>query len=274
MKIHIKPGPRALDLAELWRARELVAFLVWRDFLVRYRQTLLGIAWALFQPVISMLVFTLIFAGHHASTGGTVAYPLYAYSGLVLWTLIARGIADGANSVANHASVVQRVYFPRLALPLAACAAAAVDFLIATLLLIPLMWHYGVTPSVQLLAAPLALLAGAATAFSFALGLSALTVRYRDVRHLLPFFLQTAVFLTPVAYPLSLLASWLERVHLPAWVLGLNPAAGAVELFRWSLFGGAFPGELLAVSGASALVIALAGAVYFRRVESTLADRL
>lgn len=260
----------SLRLPELWRYRELAAFLVWRDVKVRYQQTVLGVAWAFIQPFFTMLVFSLFFG----RLGGMVdklppglPYPLFAFAGLVVWTYFAFALTHGADSLVASANLLKKVYFPRLILPLAAVGAGAVDFLIALLTLGGMMAYYGFAPGWQIVFLPLFVLLTAVTSLGIALWLSALNVQFRDVRYTLPFLTQLWLFATPIAYPASIVPEKWRALY------GLNPMVGVVEGFRWSLLGvGDPPGPMLAVSVIAAAVLLASGAFYFRRMEKAFSD--
>src|SRR6266536_1941038 len=237
-------GWRALDLRELWRFRELVYFLALRDVKVRYKQTALGVAWVLLQPLLAMGIFSIVFGSRGLTTDG-VPYPLFVISGLVPWFYFANATAGASGSVVGNTQLISKVYFPRLAIPLAAVLANLVDFAIGTLLLLVLLPFFGVAYGWEMLALPV--LAGllVLSALAVSVWLSALDVQYRDVRYAVPFLLQVWLFATPVVYPASVLP---DRWRL---VYGLNPMAGVVEAFRWALLGNvAPPWGLMAVSSA------------------------
>jgi len=267
--IEPRQGWAALGLGELWRYRELLLFLVWRDLKVRYKQTLIGAAWAIIQPVFTMLVFTLFFgrlAGIQPS--GNLPYWLFAYSALVPWTFFANGLAQSADSLVGSANLIRKVYFPRLSIPLATVLAGLVDFALSFTVLVVLMLAQGYVPGPQALWLPAFLLLALTTALGVGLWLSALNVQYRDVRYLVPFLVQILLFATPVAYPSSLIQSEFWRA-----IYGLNPMAGVVEGFRWALFAGApAPGAIVGVSALAALLLLVSGGFYFRRMELTFAD--
>src|SRR5215210_3583709 len=257
-----------VDLGELWEHRELLYFLVWRDVKVRYKQTFLGAAWAILQPVATMVVFSLFFGRLAGVPSDGVPYPVFSLAGLVPWTFFSTGLVQSANSLVGSQNLLTKVYFPRLAIPIAAVLAGVVDFAIAFLVLLGLMLSYGIAPPAArvLWLAPLLLLAFA-TALGVGLWLSALNVRYRDVRYILPFLVQLWLFATPIAYPSSLLSEPWRTLY------GLNPMAGVVEGFRWALLGtDTAPGPILAVSSLVAVLILVTGAFYFRRMEKTFAD--
>lgn len=256
-----------LNVRELWQHRELLYFFVWRDVKVRYKQTVFGAAWAILQPFLLMVVFS-IFLGRLAGVpSDNLPYPIFAYAALVPWMLFAQSIAGASDSLVLSANVVSKVYFPRLLLPVAAASSYLLDFVIALLLLVGMMFFYGVYPTSAVVWLPLLTLLALITALAVGIWLAALNVRYRDVRYAVPFLVQIWLFATPVAYPSSLVSGgW--RV-----LFGLNPMAGVVEGFRWALLGTETqPGALIAVSSAVAIVALLGSLAYFRRVERSFAD--
>lgn len=256
-----------LNLTELWHYRELLFFLTWRDIKVRYMQTALGAAWAILQPLLSMMVLT-IFFGHLAKVPSNgIPYPLFAYSALVPWQLFAYALTESSNSVVLNERLITKIYFPRLVIPLASVLTGLVDFLIAFPLVIAMMIWYGITPTLAVLTLPLFVLFAMATALAAGLWLSALNVQYRDVRHTLTFIVQFWMFASPVAYPSTLVPARWRPLY------GLNPMAGVIEGFRWALLRQSpAPGPMLAVSILVTAVILLGGLYYFRRMEKTFAD--
>jgi len=256
-----------LDLAELWAYRELLWLLVWRELKVRYKQTILGVAWAILQPLLTMLVFSVVFGRLAKMPSDGVPYPVFAYCALLPWQLFAYAMTESSNSLVAHQRLLTKVYFPRLMMPLAAVAVGLADFLVSFVFLLMLMAYYGMTPHVAAVTIPLWTLLALGTAFGVGLWLSALNVRYRDVRYMLPFLSQIWMYATPVAYPLSLIPQqWRPFV-------ALNPLAGVVEGFRWALLGGrTVPDASMLVSIATVVVVLVGGLFYFRRTERTLAD--
>jgi lipopolysaccharide transport system permease protein len=256
-----------LKIGELWRYRELLYFLVWRDIKVRYKQTLLGAAWAILQPVLTMVVFSIFFGRLARMPSDGIPYPIFSYTALVPWTLFAYGLNQGSNSLVGGANLLKKVYFPRLCMPLAAVLSGIVDFLLAFVMLVVMMFYYGVPPSLRILWLPLFVLLTLVTALAVALWLSALNVHYRDVRFIVPFVLQIWLFATPIAYPSSLLAEPWRTLY------GLNPMVGVVEGFRWALLDvTTAPGPVVGVSALVTLGLLVSGAYYFRRMEKTFAD--
>jgi lipopolysaccharide transport system permease protein len=267
--IVIRPssGWRSLDLRELWQYRELLYFLVWRDVKVRYKQTALGASWAVLQPFLTMVVFSVFFGRLAGVPSDGVPYPLFAFAALVPWTFFATGLTQAANSLVGSQELIKKVYFPRLAIPTAAVLASGVDFFIAFAVLLVMMAFYGYVPTVGVILLPALLALALVTALGAGLWLSALNVQYRDVRLTVPFLVQIWLFATPIAYPSSMLEG--------AWrtLYALNPMVGVVEGFRWALLGTeTSPGPLIAVSAVAALCLLAGGALYFRRMENTFAD--
>jgi len=268
-RVVIRPssGWVSLQLRELWEYRELMYFLTWRDIKVRYRQTALGVAWAIIQPVLTMVVFSLFFGRLARVPSDGVPYPIFSLVGLVPWTFVANGLTQSSNSLVQSERIITRVYFPRLAVPIAAVLGGVVDFALAFAVLLGMMLAYGRAPTWGILWIPPLLLLALAIALGSGLWLAALNVRYRDVRYAVPFLTQIWLFATPIAYPSSLLGDpW--RV-----VYALNPMVGVVEGFRWALLGtGAAPGRLIVVSLFVAVLVLAGGVIYFRRMERTFAD--
>ena len=256
-----------LRLKELWNYRELLFILVWRDIKVRYKQTALGAAWAILQPVLATVVFSIFFGRFAKVPSDGIPYPVFAYVGLLPWTLFAYALNESANSLVSNQNLIKKVYFPRLVIPLSAVLAGLVDFAISFVVLLGLFWKYGVTPSASLVVLPVFILLAVASALAIGLWLSALNVQYRDVRYTIPFLTQLWLFATPVVYPSSLVPAKWRTLY------GLNPMAGVVEGFRWALLGkAANPGHLVWVSAGMVVLLLLGGVIYFRRMESTFAD--
>ena len=261
-----------MGLRELVEYHELLYFLVWRDIKVRYKQSVLGAAWAILQPFLMMVVFTIFFNRMAGVGSGDVPYPLFSYAGLLPWTFFAQGLAQSSNSLVGSANLIRKVYFPRVVVPISSILSGAVDFALACTVLIALMGYYGVWPTATIVFLPLFVLLAFVTALGVGLWLAALNVEYRDVRYVVPFIVQSWLFVTPVIYPSATVVAKLEEAGLPGWLYGLNPMAGVVEGFRWGLFGGAVPGSILLTSAVSALFLLITGALYFWRVEETFAD--
>jgi len=255
-----------LNVRELWRYRGLLYFLVWRNVKVRYKQTILGGAWAIIQPLCTVAAFSVFFGrlGHIPSDG--IPYPIFSLAGLVPWSFFAFALNESANSLVANQQIITKVYFPRLAIPISAVVAAMVDFAFMCLLLLVFMVVYGIVPGLRVLWLPLFVLLTVVTSLGTGLWLAALNVSYRDVRFLLPFFIQLWMFLTPIAYPSSLLpASWRT-------VYSLNPMVGVVDGFRWALLGADAPGAMLVVSSLMSFTLLVGGVMYFRRRERIFAD--
>ena len=254
-------------LSELWAYRELLYFIVWRDIKIRYKQTVIGAAWAVLQPFLTMVVFSLFFGklAHVPSEG--MPYPIFYYSALLPWMYFSAALQTATNAIVENQRVITKVYFPRIALPLAAVVASLVDFGISFLLFIAMMLYYGIHPTAALLWFPAFLLLALLTALGVGLWFSALNALYRDVRYVMPFLIQFWMFASPVAYPASLVPEkW-------RWLYGLNPMAGVIEGFRWSLAGhGNPPGSLTMVSATMVILILVGGVVFFQRMETTVAD--
>jgi len=256
-----------LDLAALWQYRELLAFLVWRDTKVRYKQAAIGAGWAVFQPLISMLLFTAIFSYLAKLPSDGVPYPLFAYAGLLPWNFIAQATSRSGTSLVGESHLISKVYFPRLIIPLAAASAPAVDLVCALVMMIPLMLWFGVTPGWQILLFPVFVVIALLAALAISLWFSALHVKFRDVGHIIPFFVQFWMFASPVVYPASLIPERWRALY------SLNPVVGVVEGFRWSLLGQRAPAlETILPSICIVLLLFISGVVYFKRMERTFAD--
>jgi lipopolysaccharide transport system permease protein len=266
-RISPSKGWVSLRLDELWQYRELLYFLTWRDIKVRYKQTALGATWAIIQPFFTMVVFSLFFGRLARIPSDGLPYPIFSYAALVPWTFFANGLSQSSECLVGSANLIRKVYFPRLAIPLATVLGGLVDFGIAFTVLLGMMLYYGIVPTLNVLWLPLLLLLALVTALGVGLWLSALNVKFRDVRYVVPFVTQFWMFATPIAYPSSLL-------HEPWRTLyGVNPMVGVVEGFRWALLGtNTAPGPMIGVSALVATVLLIGGAYYFRRMEKTFAD--
>jgi lipopolysaccharide transport system permease protein len=267
--VRIRPssGWRALDLKELWRYRELLWFLALRDIQVRYKQTVLGVAWAVLQPLLTMFVFTIIFGMLAKVPSDGVPYSLFALVGLLPWQLFAYALTQSSQSLVAEQRLITKVYFPRLIVPLASVVSGLADFAVAFVLVLGAMAVYSVAPTWNLLAVPALVVFALATALAVGLWLAALNVQYRDVRYVLPFLTQMWMYATPVGYPSSLVP---ERIRA---LYGLNPMVGVVEAFRWALLGtGRPPVALMAVSALTVAALLASGLFYFRRLERQFAD--
>src|SRR5438876_3050769 len=265
--IRPQTGWTAAGLKELWEYRELLYFLTWRDIKVRYKQTVLGAAWAIIQPFFMMVVFSLFFGYLAKVPSDGIPYPIFAYAAMLPWQLFAHALTESSNSLVANERLITKVYFPRLVIPLATILAGLVDFAIAFVVGIGLMAWYGIVPGPFIAAVPLFVALAVLTALAAGLWLSALNVEDRDVRYTLGFLVQIWLFATPVAYPSSLVPERWRALY------GLNPMAGVVEGFRWALLGhGQPPGALLVVSTAVTFVVLAGGLWYFKRMERTFAD--
>jgi lipopolysaccharide transport system permease protein len=266
--IEPRPAWRFVDVAELWKYRELLAFLVWRDVKVRYKQTVLGAAWAVLQPLATMLVFTLFLGRVAALPSDEVPYPLFVFAGLLPWTLFASVVTSSSQSVVGNQNLVTKVYFPRLIIPASAAGVGLVDFGIAFVMLLAMMLGYGVAPGWGALLVPVLVLGLMVAALGVGTLLAALTVAYRDFRHVVPFLTQVWMFATACIYMRA------DAAVGPRWqaVLPLNPAYGLVGNFRQAALGQPLDLYSLAVSGAVSVALLMAGCAYFRRVERTFAD--
>ena len=267
--IRIEPskGWISLGLKDLWYYRELLFFLAWRDIKVRYQQTALGAAWAVIQPLFTMLVFTLFFGRLAKVPSDGIPYPLFSYTALLPWQLFAYALTESSNSIVANERLITKIYFPRLVVPLASILAGLVDFAISFALLIGMMTWYGVRPTWAVLTLPFFVIFTMATALGVGLWLCALNVQYRDVRHTLSFIVQFWLIASPVAYSSTLVPARWRPFY------GLNPMAGVIEGFRWALLGKAqAPGALLWVSGVVVAAVLVGGLYYFRRMEKTFAD--
>jgi lipopolysaccharide transport system permease protein len=268
---YIRPshGWVSLGLAELWEFREVVFFLTWRDIKVRYKQTILGALWAILQPLLTMIIFSVIFGKLLNVSSDDIPYPLFAYSGLIIWTFFANGVSLASSSMVAEGNMIKKVYFPRMAIPIASIAAGLVDFLLAFIVLIGMMIYYGQAPSITILTLPLFLLLALFTALGVGMWFSALNVLFRDIRYVIPFLLQVWLFASPVAYSTSLIAD------KGFWniIYGLNPMAGVVNGFRWALLGTPMEQpQIIIVSSVVSLVLLVSGAFFFKRVERNFAD--
>ena len=257
----------SLNLRDLWRYRELIYFFIWRDVKVRYKQTLLGAAWAIIQPVFTMVVFSIFFGNLAKIPSDNIPYPIFSYTALLPWGLFEAGISKAGNSLVASRSLITKIYFPRLVIPLASVIAGLVDFALAFIVLIGMMFYYGFSPTSTIWVLPILLLLTLMTALGTGLWLSALNVAYRDVGYVIPFIIRLWFFLTPITYSASIVPEAFQKLY------ALNPMTGVVQGFRWALLGvGSPPSELLLASSIAALVLLVTGALYFRRMERTFAD--
>jgi lipopolysaccharide transport system permease protein len=258
----------SLKIGELWRYRELIYFLTWRDVKVRYKQTVLGVVWSVIQPFLTMVVFSLFFGGLAAIPSDGVPYPIFSYAALVPWTFFSNGLTNSSNSLVGSSNLIKKVYFPRLVIPISSVISGMIDFVPAFLVLLGMMVFYGVVPNRNILWLPFFLLMALVTSLGVGLWLSAMNVQFRDVRYIVPFLTQFWLFATPIAYPSSLIENEMLRT-----LYGLNPMTGVVEGFRWALLStDGLSWEMVAVSSVIALLLLVSGAFYFRRMERSFAD--
>jgi lipopolysaccharide transport system permease protein len=265
----IKPrrGWSSLQLRELWDYRGLLFFLSWRDVIVRYKQAVLGVAWAILNPLITMVVFTLVFSKFlGVQSSGDLPYAIFSYSALLPWNLFAGALSRSSVSLVARANLLTKVYFPRLVIPFSAVLAGVVDFAIAFVMLLVLMVFYDVSYSWTMLWVPLLMVLCLLTALSVSLWLAALNVLYRDVQYIVPFIIQRGMYLSPVIYPITKVP---ERYQ---WIFALNPMSGVIQGFRWAVVGDAAPGKLLIASVAVTVILLISGMFYFKRMERTFAD--
>ncbi len=255
-----------IDFNELWAYRELLYIFTWRDVKVRYKQTALGAAWAIIQPLFTMIVFTIFFGGLAGIPSEGIPYPLFSLAALLPWTLFAEGLTRSTMSMISNQNIMTKVYFPRLIMPLSGILSPLVDFIVAFSILILMMIYYGFAPTVNVLLLPLLILFTILTSLAVGLWLSALNVKYRDFQYTIPFLIQIWLFASPVVYPSSLLPENWQILY------GLNPMAGVIEGFRWAMLGTNPPGAMIWVSLGVVLLLLVTGAFYFRRVEQYFAD--
>jgi lipopolysaccharide transport system permease protein len=266
---HIEPsiGWVSLKLDELWRYRELLYFFIWRDLKVRYKQTVMGAFWAILQPLFTMVIFSIFFGRLAKVPSDSIPYPLFSYAALVPWTFFANGMLMASNSLVINANMVTKIYFPRMTLPVASVLAGLVDFALAFIVLLGMVLFYRIVPTVNVVWLPFFLLLALVASLGVSLWFSAMNVQFRDIRYIIPFVSQAWMFLTPIAYPSSLLSEPWRTLY------GINPMAGVVEGFRWALLGAdTAPGPMVIVSASVALLILVSGAYYFRRKEISFGD--
>jgi len=268
-EIVIEPskGWVSLKLGELWQYRELLFFLIWRDVKVQYKQASLGVAWAILQPLLTMVIFSVIF-GHLAKLPSEgIPYPVFSYVALLPWQLFSGALTRSTSSLVGNANLLTKIYFPRLIIPFSATISGLVDFSVSFVVLLGLMTYYGIVPTFAILWLPLLVLLVLVTALSVGLWLSALNVQYRDVQHIIPFVIQAWMYASPVAYSTELIPTGLWRI-----LYGLNPLVGVIQGFRWALLGGKKPDELMMMSIGLVTTLLITGLFYFRRMEKTFAD--
>jgi len=255
-----------VDLHELWQYRELLYFFVWRDVKIRYKQTGLGVAWAVIQPLFTMLIFSIFFGGLAKIPSDGMPYPLFALSALLPWILFSEGMTRSTTSMVTNASIMTKVYFPRLLMPIAGILSPIVDFLVAVILLVLMMAYYGFVPTINVVFLPAFVLLALGTSLGVGLWLSALNVQYRDFQYTVPFLIQIWMFASPVVYSTSLVPAQYQLFF------GLNPMAGVIEGFRWALLGTAPPSGIIGLSVVVVLVLLVTGAFYFKKMEQYFAD--
>ena len=257
------------DFKELYRYKDLFITLTWRDFKVRYAQTIIGFLWALLQPVVTLFILALVF-GNFIGVKTGVPYLLFAMTGLTIWSYFSFVMTNAGASIIASQGMIKKIYFPRLIIPLSKAAVGLIDLSISLVLMIILLFYYGIIPSSNVWLAPVFLFFGMLAALAVGIWLSALTVRFRDFQHVVPFMVQIGLYITPIAYPADF-----AMQRLPKWaatIYYLNPIAGVVQGFRWSIFGGEAPGSLMYVSFAMIIILFISGLFYFRKVEDDMAD--
>jgi len=256
-----------LDLQAVWEYRELLYFLVWRDVKIRYKQTVIGAGWAILQSLLTMVIFTVIFGNFAKVPSDGLPYPIFAYTALLPWTYFAQAMSRSSESLVGNTNLISKIYFPRLIMPIASVSAPLVDFTMAFVVLFGMMWWFSVTPHWGILALPLFLFLALTTALAVGLFSAAINVRYRDVRHTIPFLVQIWMWASPVAYPVSLVPDKWRLLY------SLNPMVGVIEGFRWALLGKQGPDfAVMAVSAVVVILLLLSGLVYFKNMERTFAD--
>lgn len=255
------------DFREIWKYRELMYFFTWRDLKVRYKQTVIGVAWAVFQPFITMVVFSMFFGYLAKMPSDDIPYPIFVYVGLLLWQFFSGSLTQISNCLVGNKNIITKVYFPRIILPISAIFTKFIDFLIASIILVGLMFYYGYMPHLSgFFILPLLLLITLMAALGLGLFLAALNVKYRDVGYVLPFFIQLMLFVTPVIYPASITGIW-------SWFLAMNPMTGVIKAARAALLGN-FPinWELLGISSIACVIMLVIGYLYFKKTEEYFAD--
>lgn len=267
--VHIEPskGWVSLKLDELWNYRELTYFFIWRDIKIRYKQTILGAFWAILQPLLTMVIFSIFFGKLAQVPSDGMPYPIFSYTALVPWSFFANGLLQASNSLVNNINMVKKTYFPRLIMPISSVLGGILDFVLAFTVLLLMMLYFKIYPTINILWLPLFLLLALVTSLGTGFWFAAMNAQFRDIRYIVPFLIQAWMFLTPIAYPSSLIPEPWRPLY------GLNPMAGVVEGFRWALLGtDTEPGLMTLVSGIVAIGLLVSGAFYFRRMEKTFAD--
>lgn len=257
----------SLDLGELWNYRELLVFLAWRDVLVRYKQSALGIGWAVVQPLMMMVIFSIIFGRFAGLPSDDIPYPLFTFAALLPWQLFAVAVQRSSGSLVSNTNLITKIFFPRLLIPVSAVAVGVVDFAVAFLVFLGMMLWFGIVPTWLMLTLPLFVLLALMFALAVSLWLSAISVRYHDVAHVVPFFIQAGLFASPVAYSSNLVPEGTWRL-----IYGLNPMAGAIQGFRWAVLGATPPDTMMVISVAATGLLLISGLIYFKRQEMFFAD--
>jgi lipopolysaccharide transport system permease protein len=260
-------GLNNINWRELWNYRELLFFLTWRDVKVRYKQAALGIGWAILQPLLTMLIFSVIFGSLAQLPSEGIPYPIFSFVALLPWQLFSGALTRSSTSLVNNHNLLTKVYFPRLIIPISAVAAGLIDFFVSMVILLGLMLYYRIVPNLAILTLPFFVLLSLLTALAVGLWLTALNVKYRDVQHLVPFLVQAWMYASPVAYSTDLIPSGGWRI-----LYGLNPLSGVIQGFRWALLGGTPPDWMLAASTFMVLILLVSGLFYFQNMEESFAD--
>lgn len=270
MEYEIKPaGKFTINLSELWEYRELIYFFTWRDIKVKYKQTFFGAAWAVFQPLLLMMVFTVFFAGNFKISSGNIPYPVFVFSGLLLWNVFANGLSNAGNSMVTNANIIKKIYFPRLVIPISSILSAMLDFLIAMVVYFCLLFYYHLQQAIPaiLLMLPLSMLITLFTTLGVGSFLAALNVKYRDFRYVIPFMIQVLMFMTPVIYPVTTTdIGWIRTL------LVLNPMTGAIEIIRSTVMQNPMDQTVVLVAAVTSVFWLVLGIAYFRRTEYYFAD--
>jgi lipopolysaccharide transport system permease protein len=257
------------DFKELFHYKDLFYTLAWRDFKVRYAQTTIGLLWAIVQPLITLLILSLVF-GRFVGVKTEIPHLLFTVAGMSLWSYFAYVLTNSGNSIISSQDMVKKIYFPRLIIPISKAIVGFIDYGIALLIMVILMIYYGIGPSINIIYAPFFILMGIIAALSVGIWLSALTIRYRDFQHIVPFMVQIGLYITPIAYPAEFAMQQLPKWAAP--IFYLNPMAGVIQGFRWSVFGGAAPGNLIFVSLGCTILLFITGIIYFNKIEHKMAD--
>jgi lipopolysaccharide transport system permease protein len=267
VRIQPSKGWVSLQLRELWEYRELLFFLAWRDVKVRYKQTVLGVSWAIIQPFLSMVIFSIIFGNFAGIPSDGIPYPVFSFAALVPWFFFANGLGKSTESLVSGGGMLKKIYFPRLVMPIAAVFSGLVDFVLAFLILLAMMFYFDTYPTMNIVWLPLLLLLGLSTSLGVGMWLTAMNVQFRDIKYVTPFLTQAWMYSTPIVYPSSIFDEPWRTIY------AINPMVGVVEGFRWALLGvETQPGPIILVSAFVSLIILVSGAFYFRRMERNFAD--